>query len=1280
MQNTFDGVRVSGRSKTRKKLTIPLVSASDPSRKVSLEITTVEGYPYLPPHVKLVFPHGLRPGDKHALSEYEIEQMRKEVNDNIQPCLSSGMPCLMQIAMTVAMIVDSGCSAPPTPTVKPAGSGAGRAGMTATSTPGQSPALTPVPLKAKDALRLSLLTLHVLRKCCNMKNPESKEEANSDFKWIARYLFDTAKVFPPAACSALPWRGEPFVRAFEGELKATARQEMLPVHPAADMARTDLMKWLWESEELPVKLQQGTEGRYQNEFIQQRILGAGGFAPVYVCRKKIDGRLYAIKKVVMAEMQSEKIIREVQTLAALNHKNIVRYYDAWVEDGCEEELKQFIDDEDDEEDEEDHENNAGDDDNDDSSSHNSRTPTSGSTAGPLKMKQGPTTTRRGQAATHASSEKEPRRNKYGLMWFSSSSSSEDDDDDDDESSDNESSCDNSEDTGSSDGSGDSRDDHDRPDCNGKSNLGGPALTKEPTRKVDQRNARAYQTLYIQMELCSARSLRHLIEEGDEAGGKGIFSSEGGEKVAAAILRQLLTVTAHTHRENIVHRDLKPDNVLFEMNQDYADGEIGTIRVADFGLARVMSGVKRNGSHLELTDATGKHKVAGPMPTGNCGSVLYCAPEQEKGSNYGFKVDEFSIGMIALEMWLTIAGKGFRDRFTIMNEVWRSGQLPGWFVTWNPPMAQVIGVLLELDQQARRSCEEVLATADLPGDPADLIEAMETIDRYGERIVPRVMQRMQRLSNQYMKPPPTIRDTAQVLGTPHTADFNLAVGIVGLLHGSAAVSLYDSLILMNPSLSDIGLEGLVDGSGRSYCHSPWPQFAITAFLGMQENLTIGPLHAFYHKARSFAIFASPLKRADAINEALLEPVLSLLHLLSLVDITSPVEIVISHADWLSAVFPREVGSRAAPPGLLALRTVMDTPEKVSLAVSQVSEALAAEGLPVVDERDDFVRKFASAVMEAIHFFARAVASHVSVVLDPAFVPSDSLVCRGSLSKGILFECRAGPRLAAAIAFGCTMDNFAPLCTVLSTDVSGLCVAVDAAEFCACWKHVRLPGKEGIVLDGVAIKRHDQYSISQLAAVVEAAAKLWKGGVKGVLCMESDPHALGRVVKSKHLRHILIDGKRLVPASARQHNKMVSKQPDVPLDKLCQTIRELARTSRDPAAQAADVEVIFITDHDDRRVREEAREVFAAMASQVKGPILVVHADAAEVDRYLHDLGEQAEPQGSGGLLQQYLRSNAGTLGVVPIFAAKDAKMLLYVNQKKFTSQRKKDNQSGNKKKK
>lgn len=82
--------------------------------------------------------------------------------------------------------------------------------------------------------------------------------------------------------------------------------------------------------------------RYTSDFVEIGFLGRGGFGSVYHARNRLDNVDYAVKKVVLKNEMFQKIqdggigafnriLSEVQTMAKLEHRNIVRYYGGWIE-------------------------------------------------------------------------------------------------------------------------------------------------------------------------------------------------------------------------------------------------------------------------------------------------------------------------------------------------------------------------------------------------------------------------------------------------------------------------------------------------------------------------------------------------------------------------------------------------------------------------------------------------------------------------------------------------------------------------------------------------------------------------------------------------------------------------------------------------------------------------------------------------------------------------------------------------------------------------------------
>lgn len=73
--------------------------------------------------------------------------------------------------------------------------------------------------------------------------------------------------------------------------------------------------------------------RYAEDFVEEGRLGKGGFGEVVKARKKLDGQIYAIKKITQRSQASlTEILKEVRLLSQLSHPAVVRYYNTWVEE------------------------------------------------------------------------------------------------------------------------------------------------------------------------------------------------------------------------------------------------------------------------------------------------------------------------------------------------------------------------------------------------------------------------------------------------------------------------------------------------------------------------------------------------------------------------------------------------------------------------------------------------------------------------------------------------------------------------------------------------------------------------------------------------------------------------------------------------------------------------------------------------------------------------------------------------------------------------------------
>ncbi|KAF7186460.1 Eukaryotic translation initiation factor 2-alpha kinase 1 [Pseudocercospora fuligena] len=82
--------------------------------------------------------------------------------------------------------------------------------------------------------------------------------------------------------------------------------------------------------------------RYVQDFEEIGVLGRGGFGEVYRVRHKLDNNIYAVKKIPIrpslineistgGQAALDKLLAEVRSLSRLQHPNVVRYHNSWIE-------------------------------------------------------------------------------------------------------------------------------------------------------------------------------------------------------------------------------------------------------------------------------------------------------------------------------------------------------------------------------------------------------------------------------------------------------------------------------------------------------------------------------------------------------------------------------------------------------------------------------------------------------------------------------------------------------------------------------------------------------------------------------------------------------------------------------------------------------------------------------------------------------------------------------------------------------------------------------------
>jgi serine/threonine protein kinase len=416
--------------------------------------------------------------------------------------------------------------------------------------------------------------------------------------------------------------------------------------------------------------------RYASEFEEIGALGKGGFGSVFQCRNALDKRDYAIKKVLIRcdsklpqiefSRRLKRTLREVKSLASLDHSNIVRYYTAWLE------LEQANH-------------------NDDSHSvvgpcsdyylmspsfvndfSETRSPTwkkniltnpFGSGGGlpsvldhsfsssrddervipgipealddygfVFDRSEGekPCTNpdvRKVEAAIDQSTSKtdalSPNTNRlnYGVAFQSFRSS---------QSSVEESTV------------GWSRESLNQSEATGEDNKSkSKSATKESATAVETSTSQRYM-LYIQMQFCSQKTLADFLSN-EEARKGPSGSSIGGVDIPYALNLFLQTCQGvkHVHTQGLIHRDLKPNNVFID--------DTGAVKVGDFGLSRESSDNSSGAEAEPVMTGSENYGYNGDITAG-VGTRSYASPEQMKGgSDYDSSTDIYSLGIILFEL-------------------------------------------------------------------------------------------------------------------------------------------------------------------------------------------------------------------------------------------------------------------------------------------------------------------------------------------------------------------------------------------------------------------------------------------------------------------------------------------------------------------------------------------------------------------------------------------------------------------------------------------------------
>ena len=134
-----------------------------------------------------------------------------------------------------------------------------------------------------------------------------------------------------------------------------------------------------------------------------------------------------------------------------------------------------------------------------------------------------------------------------------------------------------------------------------------------------------------MELVEGKTLDEIIA------GTGDRRSVRSVGEALAIGRQIAEALDAAHEKGIVHRDLKPANVKVT--------PAGTVKVLDFGLAKVMTGDAPGPDLSQLPSVSADETREGVV----LGTPAYMSPEQARGKSVDKRTDIWAFGCVVYEL-------------------------------------------------------------------------------------------------------------------------------------------------------------------------------------------------------------------------------------------------------------------------------------------------------------------------------------------------------------------------------------------------------------------------------------------------------------------------------------------------------------------------------------------------------------------------------------------------------------------------------------------------------
>ena len=428
--------------------------------------------------------------------------------------------------------------------------------------------------------------------------------------------------------------------------------------------------------------------RFEREFEMVGLVGRGGFGKVFSVRNRLDGGIYAIKRVrlcTLGDMQRltgrfRNVIKEATALARLEHHHVVRYFHSWVE------LVPYEESDD-------------------------------SAARRMRRRR----RRRRMAARRASREADDEKHLPPSPLSSLSPPSslhvvvvEE--------------CSDEETTGGEGatlrqgGDCDCESDSASDESMSESDLSSSAFSASsvsassasqralalrtvPTSLVATQRPTHVLFLNIQMELCGTRSLKDWLDAKPCA---------PGLRVGLELARGIASGLEHIHEAMLIHRDLKPANIFLSAT--------GQPKIGDLGLAKDLTGAAPSPFSPTVAEEDGYSSYSSDESaasgddehTRGVGTVHYAAPEVATG-RYSAKADIWSLGLILLEIFSRPFGTRM-ERIMALQAA-REGKPPG-DCDIPPVILHIVRTMVQRDASRRPDAGQVRTMLDMIDSDSD----------------------------------------------------------------------------------------------------------------------------------------------------------------------------------------------------------------------------------------------------------------------------------------------------------------------------------------------------------------------------------------------------------------------------------------------------------------------------------------------------------------------------------------------------------------------------------